>query len=129
MTYFMRSRRDGSDEGSHYMVSMRDKKNHSCIIIKYTLLSKALGITAYDSVEKWVKLSQNYLWLLPLSGPLNSLVQKDIQGSTCIYSSCTNDFSLSLFGSHHWAVSVIHILYKCTEKILSICKYHIIIYL
>ena len=38
------SRRDSSDEGSHHMVSMRNKK----IIIKYCLLSRAL-ISCYIS--------------------------------------------------------------------------------
>ena len=33
---------DGSDEGSQHMVSMRNKKNYLSIIIKYSLLSRAL---------------------------------------------------------------------------------------
>ena len=39
------SRRDGSDEASQHMVSMRNKKNYPSIIIKYPLLSRALQIT------------------------------------------------------------------------------------
>ena len=42
------SRRDGSDEGSQHMVSMRNIKNYSLIIIKYSLLSRALGVCPTD---------------------------------------------------------------------------------
>ena len=35
------SHRDGSDEGSHHMVLMRNKKTYSSIMIKYSLLSRA----------------------------------------------------------------------------------------
>ena len=37
------SHREGSDEGSQHMVSMRNKKNYLSIIIKYSVLSRALG--------------------------------------------------------------------------------------
>ena len=33
---------DSSDEGSQHMVSMRNKNNYPSIIIKYSLLSRAL---------------------------------------------------------------------------------------
>ena len=36
------SRRDGSDEGSQHMISVRNKKNYPSIIIKYPLLPRAL---------------------------------------------------------------------------------------
>ena len=36
------SHRDNSDEGSHHMVLMRNKKNYPSITIKYPLLSRAL---------------------------------------------------------------------------------------
>ena len=38
------SRRDGSDEGSQHMVSMKNKKNYPSIIIKYSLLYRALPL-------------------------------------------------------------------------------------
>ena len=34
--------RDGSDEGSQHMVSVRNKKSYFLIIIRYSLLSRAL---------------------------------------------------------------------------------------
>ena len=36
------SHQDGSDEGSQLMVSMINQKNYPSIIIKYSLLSRAL---------------------------------------------------------------------------------------
>ena len=36
------SHRDGSDEGSQHMVSMRNKKNYPSVKIIYPLLSRAL---------------------------------------------------------------------------------------
>ena len=36
------SRQDGSNEGSQYMVSVRNEKNYPSLIIKYSLLSRAL---------------------------------------------------------------------------------------
>ena len=36
------SQRDGSDEASQHMVSKRNKKNYPSVIIKYSLLSRAM---------------------------------------------------------------------------------------
>ena len=39
------SHRGGSDEGSHHISSIRNKKNYPSVIIKYLLLSGALKVS------------------------------------------------------------------------------------
>ena len=46
--------RDGSDEGSQHMVSMRNKENYPSIIIKYPLLFRALIWPIFSQQEKIV---------------------------------------------------------------------------
>ena len=48
------SPRDGSDEGSQLMVSMRNKKNYPLAINKYPLLSRALSYyTCYQGHSRY----------------------------------------------------------------------------
>ena len=52
------SHKDGSDERSQHMVSKRNKQNYPSVIIKYTLLSRALWDVKLPYSSKQSKLLQ-----------------------------------------------------------------------
>ena len=53
MTPYLNCLRDRSDGGSQHIASMRNKKNYPSVIIKYSLLSRALGLDRLcDNAQK-----------------------------------------------------------------------------
>ena len=57
------SHRDGSDEGSQHMVSVRNKKNYPSVIIKYSLLSRAVTALLTTSILRALE-KREYLMII-----------------------------------------------------------------